>query len=237
MSRIIRSRDLPGTTVNPASLETKRMPAPDPSRPAGGLLWISRGESSEPGVSEFERRQTEAETVLQNAVTLSEKIQRDAYHEGFQQGEAAGHKLAVQKIEPVVKSLKSLIDSLAMERQSVIEQHETELIRLAYLMAVKILHREIETHSDAVVNVARAALAKVVKAKNVLIRVSPYDLEVMQQQINETEPNKDWLPANVRLEADFNITRGGCKVIADSGEIDATIETQLHLLKSILWND
>lgn len=235
MSKIIRSRDMPQAAVNPVNLEAKRTPAPNPNRPAGGLLWI-KSDSQGPALSDFERRQAEAEEVLQRAMQISEQMQRDAYHEGFKQGEAAGKKLAIQKIEPVMKSLTSLIEGLSRERQTLVEQHESELIRLAYLMAVKILHREIESNPDAVVAVAREALSKVIKAKEVLIRVSPYDLEVLQQQINEVEANKEWLPANVRLEADFSISRGGCKVIADSGEIDATIETQLHLLKSILWN-
>lgn len=237
MSRIIRCKDTPKASVTAVGVEEKRTPAGgEANRAKGSVAWLS-GREAQPGghLSEFERRQIEANEIIARAKTESERIQRDAYHEGFRQGEAAGRKLAAQKIEPVLKSLIALIEAVSEERRTTIEKHETELIRIAFLVAVKILHREIEISSEAVLSVARAAMAKVIKAKEVLIRVSPYDLEMMQQQMNEADVRKDWLPENVKLEADFNIGRGGCKVITDSGEIDATIETEIHLLKSILW--
>jgi flagellar biosynthesis/type III secretory pathway protein FliH len=45
------------------------------------------------------------------------------------------------------------------------------------------------------------------------------------------------MQANVSIEGDFQIGRGGCKVLTDAGEIDATIETQIRLLKTILWSE
>ena len=84
--------------------------------------------------------------------------------------------------------------------------------------------------------VLRAALQKVIKANRVMIKVSPYDLDLVQQSMSESALGPDWLREEIKIEADFEIARGGCKVLTDSGEIDATIETQLHLMKSILWN-
>ena len=117
-----------------------------------------------------------------------------------------------------------------------IKRHEGELIQIAFLIATGVLHREIETNDETILAVAQAALAKVVKANHVLLKVSPYDLEMVQRLMSDTDAPPDWLPPTVKLEADMSIGRGGCKVVTDSGEIDATIETQLHLIKAIAWS-
>lgn len=238
MSRIYRARDLDNRPIENLPIDSRNVSAPATARARGGVQWIeSEGGTRTRHRTQFELRQAEAEQVLARAQSESERIQREAYHQGFAQGEAAGRKLAAQKIEPVLKALATLIASIGEEREKVVERYEGELIRLAYLIATKVLHREIETNQEAAVHVARAALAKVVKARHVTLMVSPYDLEMMQQHLSDGDLRGHWTPENVTLEADFSIGRGGCRITTDSGEIDATIETQLHLLKTLLWNE
>lgn len=230
MSRVIRSRDLEEHAVGKIDLESKATGAPNPDRPRGGVLWLSSpGAGREEHVSHFERSRIEAEAG-------AERAQQEAYHEGFAQGESAGKKLAAQKAELVLKSLSDLLESIGAARHEAVERFETELIRLSVLIATKIVHRELETSQDVVVSIAREALGKVVKAKQAVVAVSPYDLEMLRGQVAEGGSLADWLPPSVSLEADFEIGRGGCKIMTDSGEIDATIETQIRAMKSLLWN-
>lgn len=238
MSRIIPAKDVDPNRVVKLDLERRATPPPNPSRPAGGIRWI-KGNAPAGGeaLSEHERRRAEAKSILEKAKADADGIQREAYHKGFEQGEAAGLKLAAQKAEVTIQSLQALLDSLAAEREPLIEQHQTELIRLAMLIATKIIHREIQASEDAVLSVARDALAKVADADSIVVAVSPYDLELMQEQMSQSEQGGAWSPSKMKLEADFDIGRGGCKVTTETGEIDATIETQIELLKSILWNE
>lgn len=238
MSSIIRSEDNANLFVRDIQLDERATHAVDPDRPKGGIRWIDGARQvSARHVSQYEQYRQETDMLLANARAEAEKIQQRAYHEGFAQGEAAGRKLAMQKIEPVLRALNTLLESLSEERKRVIEQYESDLIKLAFSIALRLIHREIELSQDVIVGIAAAALTKVVKANKVKILVSPFDLEILQQHVAEGDVDGEWLPSNLKVESDFNITRGGCRVLTDSGEIDATIESQIHQLKTILWND
>lgn len=237
MSRIIRPCDADAGQVSRVSLDENVLAPAHPGRPRGGLAWVAPGQHTGPErASVHQRKKREAEQLIETARREAEDIQRRAYHEGFAQGEAAGQELAAQKLEPVLQSLRALIESIGGDRQALAERQEGELIKLAMLIATRVLHREIEIDHEAVIGVARAALEKVIRAEKIEIKVSPFDLEIIQQVAGAENP-PDWLPANVQIEGDFKIGRGGCEIHTDSGEIDATIETQLRLLKAILWND
>lgn len=237
MSRIIRSRDTQPAGVTAVCLDKDPTPPAHPNRPDGGLLWVSRERVHVARAqSEFARQQAEAECILDRARSEAERIQQEAYHAGFARGEAAGAKLAAQKVEPVLQSLKTLIEAVGAERRTLIEQNKAELIRIAFLIATQVVHHEVETNNETILHVAEAALAKAVKADRVQVKVSPYDLEVIQQAAAAEAP-PEWIPSNVELEGDFNMGRGGCKIVTDTGEIDASIETQLRLLRAVLWNE
>jgi flagellar assembly protein FliH len=237
LSRIISSRDAEASGVSPISLDDEPMPTAHPGRPRGGVEGVRPGaESPTRRVSVYQHRRREAEKLIENARAAAERIQKDAYHEGFSQGEAAGRKLTDQKLEPILKSIERLIVSLGRERETLVERYEAEIVRLALLVAARVVHREIEADHDVVLDVARDALAKVVKAERISIKVSPFDLDVLRQATVSDSP-PEWMQANVSIEGDFQIGRGGCKVLTDAGEIDATIETQIRLLKTILWSE
>lgn len=238
MSKIIRSRDLDKESMGAIGSVIKPVQGPALDRPKGGVSWL-KNDGSTPAQPESRGAarpwlSNDEKTVL-NAHTRAQHIEEKAYHTGFAQGEAAGLKLAAQKVEPLLKSLGEVMASLKTERQQLVMAHEQELIKIAFMVAMKILHKEIETDGEAVMGVVKAALEKVIKTESVSIKLSPYDLELLQQQINEHGLETEWLAHDAKLEGDFNIARGGCKVQTDSGEIDATIETQIELIKSILW--
>lgn len=239
MSRIYRSRDIPADRVTKLSLDEKGVSDPEKNRPKGGVLWLGRGQGggTSGSASNYGLGMGEAARVVEHARTEAQRIEQEAYHEGFAQGEAAGKKLAALKIEPVMKELTSLMESFGNEKRLMIEQNESELIKIAFLIAMKILHREIDQSTDGARNVVEAALEKVVKADKVVVKLSPYDLEMIQQQASESGDLPKSFGQQVELVGDFDISRGGCKVSTDTGEIDATIENQIKYIQSILWSE
>jgi flagellar assembly protein FliH len=66
--------------------------------------------------------------------------------------------------------------------------------------------------------------------------LSPHDKELIQSQLGGPE-TEAWPVEHMKLETDESIARGGCRIETEFGDIDATIETQLRVLKSTLWND
>ena len=186
-------------------------------------------------VSHWEERERRAEKIVEEARSQAEAIQRDAYHAGFEQGERAGEKLALQKIEPVMHTFEKLIEAINGEHETLTQRYESELIKIAFLIATEILKKTIEMDADVVRTVVSGALSKVSKSKTIKLIVSPPD-EALIKQFMENQAGATWIPPHVGIESDAEIGRGGCKILTESGEIDATIETQLSMMRGVLWD-
>jgi len=235
LSRIWRSQDL-ATRARSVDFSDQRLAPPARDLPRGAFQGLAAGERAEPPLSHLERSELEARRLVESARAEAETIQRDAYHAGFEQGERAGRELALQKIEPTIQMFMNLIEGLKREREEQIRRHENELIKIAFLIAAHILRKQVELHPEVVREVVEAALAKVDRTQHVHLFLAPNDCQLIQQQLAFFESH-GWPPEHLHLEPDPTITRGGCRVETETGNIDATIETQLKAMKTLLWDD
>ncbi|MEN6625618.1 MAG: FliH/SctL family protein [Candidatus Sumerlaeia bacterium] len=235
MSKIIRSLDSPPDLVGNLDLG-KTLVGPEPkARPAGGFSGHAAA-VRQPRVSMAEAAEQEARRTIEEARREAEKIQREAWHAGFEQGEKAGERLALQKIQPAVDAFAKLIDSISNDRASLVRKHEQELIRIAFLIAAKVVQAEIDRNDETIAQTVQAALTKVTANQHVRVRVAPQDLQLIQNNLRTCAP-AGWSEDRIAIEADETVHRGGCKVLTEAGTIDATIENQLRTLKENLWEE
>ena len=215
-------------------LRTRPIAAPQSNRPTGGFVGM-RVDHAETPLSEIERLEREAITRLEQARREAEQIQRDAYHAGFEQGDKAGQKLAMQKAEPTIQIFTTLIEQMQNERRVLIEQHERELIKIAYLIAQRVLHRELDQRPESVREVVAAAVGKIDATKPITLVLSPMDKVLIESEMAHGLL-KDRLAERPTLIADESIARGGCRVLTETGDVDAAIESQLLAIRSGLWD-
>ncbi len=162
------------------------------------------------------------------------QIYQKGFNEGLAKGRSAGEiagvARAASKIEPLVNSLQAGLLQLNKIQQETYRSIEKQLVDLALAIARKVVCREIEMDKEVVMCVAREALAKVEDAVKIKIKMSPSDL----QTINETKYQlSDLIDKidNVTLEAEGSIQSGGCIIETNLGEIDARIEKQLQAVE------
>jgi flagellar assembly protein FliH len=221
-------------------IHANQMETAKADRPQGGFFGLHETQAGQGRRPAFEtremenrRRQEEANRLVEQAREQAETIQREAYVAGFAEGEKAGQKLALQKAEPTLQLLAGLLVELGRERGRLVEQHQNELIKVALLIASQILRKAIQMEPEAVVEVVDAALKKIPSGRPIVVRLAPKDLRLVEEIVKERgtplAPGED-----VRLEADPSIVRGGCRVISDAGEIDATIDGQLRAMGEAL---
>ena len=77
------------------------------------------------------------------------------------------------------------------------------------------------------------ALALVHERSNIAIHINPIDLSALEQ-FGETELHSLTGGRDVRLIADASLARGGCVVRTPRTEIDASLETQIEEIVSLL---
>jgi len=191
--------------------------------PGGGAA------SQSPPTGPGGRSRQMAERIVTEARRQAEVIEQTAYQEGFAQGERAGMEFGQQKIEPIAKTLDSIVQSLLRVRENMIKQVESELIHVAFAIATRILHKELLLHPEDVLGVAREALKRTVRGVKMTMRINPVDLQYFQQA-GKILPELAKHSERLVLQPDYEVTRGGVIVETESGEIDATLESQLTLL-------
>ena len=164
-----------------------------------------------------EQAERQAEEILGQAYADADSIREQAREHGRQQGLAEVTGLLA----------KARKDGEALRRQAV-----SSLVTLAVRVAEKVLGAEIRTRPDVVMSRVLDALEQVAWCRRIVIRVHPEDLEILRDRREDLLAR---LPeASVDLVPDREITRGGCRIDSEAGEIDATLETQLAALEQSL---
>ena len=158
----------------------------------------------------------------------------DAYAPAEKKGYDTGHAKALQDIkqrfemhinEPL-QDTKAIIEYFETNKKQLLWQAEQSFVVLAVKLAEKVIRREIELQPELVKDTVRMALETVSKTTNVVIRVSPQDISIIEDLKSSLS---DLLGrfTSVSITPDESVSRGGCIVQSERGRVDARIETQI----------
>jgi flagellar assembly protein FliH len=112
-------------------------------------------------------------------------------------------------------------------------------VELAIAIARKIVHREICTRSEAILDIVREAMGKAQETARIKIRVNPSDFGLLESRKSELSADFDAGDSLV-FEEDEKIEKGGCYIETGFGDIDARIEQRILSVEAALrkeWVD
>ncbi|HEC12665.1 MAG TPA: flagellar assembly protein FliH [Acidiferrobacteraceae bacterium] len=148
-----------------------------------------------------------------------ERIQKQAYDEGFARGRSDGLAASQGDIQQFKQVLQAMSDPLRDLDQAL----EQELILLAKAIARQLLRRELKEEPAHVVGVVREAIAALpAAARNVAVHLNPEDGKLVRDVLGAEEGERPW-----RIVDDPVINRGDCNIITENSRIDATLERRL----------
>jgi len=163
-----------------------------------------------------------------------ETIQQQAYEEGLERGRAQGfehgHREALEQgrkqIAERLQRCDALMRTLDTPFKELDDQVERELLTLVVTMVRQLVRREVRTDPSQIVGVMREALAILpVSARNIRVRLHPEDAEIVRKLYALEPDGQGW-----KLVEDPVVERGGCRVVSDNSQVDATLESRLHNL-------
>jgi flagellar assembly protein FliH len=173
-----------------------------------------------------------AEAVLadatSNAAAVAETTRRQAESEGYARGLAD----ASAAMSDMLAGMRDLVESVRTERTALLTAAEPELVRLAVGIAERVLHQQIALDAGVVVEMARAAITRIVDREKITVRVNPADVERMREHRDELLALGD--VKTMRVIEDQRVDRGGVVLETDAGSVDAKISTQLAEVRKIL---
>ena len=214
------------------------------------LCWEARVEKSSSkiisGVKADELQQWDPPSISSGGVSANnlhgslmtaaqlEQIQKQAYQEGFEQGKkegfSYGHKEALEEgrkqLQQNVQNMEQLLHALETPFKQLDEQVEQELVALAIAIVKQLVRREIKADPNQILGVVREAIGILpVSSRHVRLVLHPDDAVLVREVYSTTETELGWV-----IVEDPILARGGCRVLTDTSQIDATLESRLTAL-------
>jgi len=171
-----------------------------------------------------ERARAEAEAAAEARLRAEvEAARAEGYAAGLAEGRA--------EVEPAVAALRAAAEELRAERERAAERAEAAAAELSLLIAEKVIGAALELRPELVLEVVRGALRRVAEPRESVLLVNPEDLELVAGAVEALSVE---FGAPLSARAERRVSRGGCVLRSQAGEIDARVEEQLRRAREIV---
>jgi flagellar assembly protein FliH len=152
------------------------------------------------------------------------------YQDGYRDGLVALESFKQSFAQQMAAQLAPLVTAFDQAFVELESQIADSVARSATALARQVLRSELTARPELVAQVAGEAVnAVLLSARHIRVFVHPDDQALVEAGAGEALTARD-----ARLLADASLTRGGCRVESDLGQIDARIETRWHQAAAML---
>lgn len=148
--------------------------------------------------------------------------EEEGRQQGYAQGQAEGHAAAMASVHEQADHLRAL--SLALPAALRLAEREVagQLLALAMDIARQVLGQALALDPQAILQTVRELLqAEPTLTGSPQLVLHPDDAALVQEHLADDLQTAGW-----RIRADAGTQRGGCRVLAASGERDATLQSR-----------
>ena len=171
-------------------------------------------------------RRIDDRNLVSRAQEEAETIKKSAFEEGYRKG--------LEQANSDLEAFKNNFSEFMNAPKNVFEYIAPDILELSVDIAKKIIKKEVESDPQVLVNTIVDVLKTVSKSEpKINIRVKPQAV----QFIKDTLPNITYqygIDAKINIIADPSIEEGGCVFQTNNGIVDASIDTQLEIIKKVL---
>lgn len=199
--------------------------------------------------SVIDEAKSRGERIVAEASAKADGIRGKAHNEGFEEGykrgveegRQAGHDKAFKETqltfakehERIVADMCHAATQLSEMKEDVRLAAEQDLLSFAVRLASKLTFAIGTLHHESVQQNLKRSLTLIASKTNVVVRVHPDDLSGLQTFAANMLDLID-SAEGVRIVADETISAGGCLVEAERTSVDATLESQINEMVSLL---
>lgn len=193
--------------------------APDDRQRAQPMVFPSVGEQLQrPAGRETTADDSVWKEKFQDLEQRSLREKRDAFEAGRREGEQRSH----MELAPVVENLNRSVTDLVAVRAEMRKRAERDAVRLALLIAQRVLHRELSVDENALVALARVAFDRMTRSESYRVTVHPRFAESLTSALPASQNGR------VQIDPDPNCAPGTLIIHSAEGTIDASLQTQLE---------
>ena len=168
-------------------------------------------------------------------------VERDAWEHGYKAGHVEGvHKgeaelkVRIAEVDVKIAALQAIIETLAKPLDELDAGIETELTRLAMIIAKHLVRRELRLDPTQVIGIVRHTVGLLpIAARNIKVHLHPDDASILRDRLATPVGEREW-----ELREDPLMARGGCRVTTDTASIDARFEASIAAaMRGLLGDD
>jgi flagellar assembly protein FliH len=171
--------------------------------------------------SDVVRLQMELEKAQKTHEEALEAAREEAYERGRQEAIETFQNEQSEEFEALksqfIRSITLLDEQKHIFDQS-LQELETELLESAFLIARKVILKEVDKHSSEIAaEVAKFLLKNIKESSDVTLKVNPEDFAFVSSQLKESL---------IKIESDEAIQKGGVVILGSEENIDGNIFTR-----------
>ena len=178
------------------------------------------GESEQqPSVPEIDTEELYRRKLLE-IERRTQEIERDAYNQGFTQGEKDGYDYGQKSVQVVRSQLERVVQNMEALPEKVLQDYRDWLIRTSIRIARQIVNREVQLSPEIVADAVRTLMEEAEESSIFTVYLNPNDLEIVEKRGGLTPGSNG---KHLTLKADKDLERGGCRVESAIQLLDASL--------------
>lgn len=188
------------------------------------------------GIDHEEQRHHEvkiAEEVEKRLTEMKEQARQEGFELGMIEGERQAKDEFNLKALPVFSKFQQVLKQFEHAKDEIYFANEQFLIQLVFQVAKQVTLKEIKTDPEYVKNLCTLLVEKIGAKDHVRIKIGRDDF-------TQVEAIRDYLKTkfvdlkNIQIDVSDEFINGGCKVETDLARINASVDTQLSMIKQAL---
>jgi flagellar assembly protein FliH len=188
------------------------------------LTGYERGKQDR-GPSGNDSRDTPAQdesAVLRERLHQLELQAAEPSREAFEAGKQEGEKQAGAELLPVLERLNASITQVLAMRSELRRRAEKDVVKLALLIAKRVVHRQLIVDQEALSAIARVAFEHLTRSELYRVTLHPR----FAAAVGSAVPGS--YAARVRIDPDPDCAPGTLIIHSVEGTIDASVDAQLE---------
>lgn len=171
-------------------------------------------------------RRIDDRNLISRAQEEAEMIKENAAKEGYKAG--------IEQAQADIAELRNAISNIVNAKKEVFEYIAPDILEISVDIATKIIKKEVKDDPEIILSTILDVMHSLSKDETkVSIRINSEQVNFVKAEMDSIV-EKVGIDAKINLVADDNVEEGGCIFQTNNGIIDATINTQLEIIKEAL---
>ena len=171
-------------------------------------------------------RRIDDRNLVSRAQEEAENIKKSAFEEGYKQG--------LDKANADVENFRGLMKEFMGAPKEVFEYIAPDILEISVDIAKKIVKQELKTDPQVLLDIILDVLKNACKNEpKVSIKVHPQIVAFLKDAM-PTVTYEYGIESKINILSDPSVEEGGCVFQTNNGIVDASIDTQLEIIKKAL---